>query len=318
MNLINNINPLVSIIVITYNSSKFVLETLESVRNQTYQNIELIISDDCSMDDTVEVCENWIKNNHNRFIRTEIITSNENKGISQNCNKGIGVARGEWIKLIAGDDILIETCLSQYITFIDNNDFNFIFSKTDFIYPKDYMGIFKMKDHFENNYSKFNVSNQYLELLKFNFVPAATSFINLKKLKELGGFNENFPMMEDHPLWIKITKSGERLGFMNEYTTKYRIHGLSMSGNLGSKSNSNQQIINKIYYQSVRKFNLELITNDLLEHGLYSKAYTKLLFIFESDITLLLGNKTNILTKILKKVFVLLNPFTWKYYFQSQ
>lgn len=54
-------NPLVSVIVITYNSSKYVLETLNSVAAQTYDNIELIISDDCSVDNTVEICRNWLK-----------------------------------------------------------------------------------------------------------------------------------------------------------------------------------------------------------------------------------------------------------------
>lgn len=54
-------NPLVSVIVITYNSSKYVLETLNSVAAQTYDNIELIISDDCSKDNTVEICRNWLK-----------------------------------------------------------------------------------------------------------------------------------------------------------------------------------------------------------------------------------------------------------------
>lgn len=53
-------NPLVSVIVITYNSAKYVLETLESIRVQSYQNIELIISDDCSKDNTIDICRNWI------------------------------------------------------------------------------------------------------------------------------------------------------------------------------------------------------------------------------------------------------------------
>ena len=52
--------PLVSVVVITYNSAKFVIETLESVKSQTYKNIELIISDDCSTDDTVERCRLWL------------------------------------------------------------------------------------------------------------------------------------------------------------------------------------------------------------------------------------------------------------------
>ena len=59
--------PLVSIIVITYNSSKYVLETLESAKAQTYENIELIISDDGSTDDTIKICKNWLEKNQDRF-----------------------------------------------------------------------------------------------------------------------------------------------------------------------------------------------------------------------------------------------------------
>ena len=68
-----NYSPLVSVIVITYNSSKFVLETLESIYNQTYSNIELIISDDCSSDETINICQNWLYKNKNRFKNIELI-----------------------------------------------------------------------------------------------------------------------------------------------------------------------------------------------------------------------------------------------------
>mgnify|MGYP000958323009 FL=1 len=67
-------NPLVSIIVVTYNSSLFVRETLESAKRQSYNNIELIITDDASTDDTVKVCREWIANNKNRFVRVELKT----------------------------------------------------------------------------------------------------------------------------------------------------------------------------------------------------------------------------------------------------
>ena len=103
--------PLVSIIVITYNSSKYVLETLESAKAQTYQNIELIVSDDCSIDNTVEICREWIENNKERFVRTELITAEKNTGIPANCNRGVKAAQGEWVKLIAGDDILYNNCI---------------------------------------------------------------------------------------------------------------------------------------------------------------------------------------------------------------
>lgn len=66
--------PLVSVSVITYNSAKTVIETLDSIKAQTYQNIELIVSDDCSTDNTVEICRDWLTKNEKRFVRMELIT----------------------------------------------------------------------------------------------------------------------------------------------------------------------------------------------------------------------------------------------------
>lgn len=88
-------NPLVSIIVITYNSAKYVLETLESARAQTYQNIELIISDDGSQDDTIVICENWFLENRDRFYDTQLITVEHNSGIPANCIRGVRALHGE-------------------------------------------------------------------------------------------------------------------------------------------------------------------------------------------------------------------------------
>ncbi|GAB1452027.1 hypothetical protein MASR2M47_20830 [Draconibacterium sp.] len=106
-----NQNPLVSIVVITYNSSKFILDTLESAKEQTYQNLELIITDDCSTDNTIEICQNWIEKNSYRFVNTELITVEKNTGTAPNANRGLKVSKGEWIKFIAGDDFLLTNCI---------------------------------------------------------------------------------------------------------------------------------------------------------------------------------------------------------------
>src|SRR5690606_12047202 len=108
-------HPLVSVVVITYNSAKYVLATLESIKAQTYQNIELIVSDDCSNDDTVEICRSWMVENCERFIRTELITTEKNKGIPANCNRGVTASQGLWIKIIAGDDLLLPNCISHNV-----------------------------------------------------------------------------------------------------------------------------------------------------------------------------------------------------------
>ncbi len=68
--------PLVSVCIITYNSAKFVVEALESIKSQTYKNIELIISDDCSTDNTIELCKQWISDNGKCFVNCELLTVN--------------------------------------------------------------------------------------------------------------------------------------------------------------------------------------------------------------------------------------------------
>ena len=109
-------NQLVSVVLITYNSSSYVLDTLESVKNQTWDNIELIVSDDGSTDDTITICSSWIAENQNRFYKVVLITVAENTGIPSNCNRGLRATQGEWLKIISGDDILLNSCISQYLS----------------------------------------------------------------------------------------------------------------------------------------------------------------------------------------------------------
>ena len=73
---INTEHPLVSVAVIAYNSEKYILETLDSVKEQTYDNIELVISDDCSTDNTVKICRHWASQNAQRFSNIQIIQCN--------------------------------------------------------------------------------------------------------------------------------------------------------------------------------------------------------------------------------------------------
>ena len=71
---------IVSVVVITYNSADYVLETLESIKKQTYKNIELIITDDKSKDNTIEICNKWLDENSKEFIKSRIIiTANGNR-----------------------------------------------------------------------------------------------------------------------------------------------------------------------------------------------------------------------------------------------
>ena len=95
-------NPLVTIICLCYNHSDFVVESLNSVINQDYKNIELIIIDDCSSDNSALVIKQWLKNYPEiLFIKNEV-----NLGNTKSFNKGLQLAKGDYIIDLASDDVL--------------------------------------------------------------------------------------------------------------------------------------------------------------------------------------------------------------------
>jgi alpha-1,3-rhamnosyltransferase len=189
-----NYTPLVSVVVVTYNSFHFVVETLESIKSQTYTNIELIISDDCSTDETVRLCRNWIDINDGRFVRAIVLTSDENTGIPANCNRGIIAARGEWIKLIAGDDLLIDSCISNYVSIIQDNDSLVFFSNVE-RYVDDFSDENKLKldcfDKYIINQSHLSVDDQFRILLRVNNIFTASLFYSKKLFDLVGVFDES-------------------------------------------------------------------------------------------------------------------------------
>lgn len=106
--------PLVSIIVISYNHEKYIRENLNSVKEQTYSNIELIVADDASQDNSVEVFEQWLLENNYKAKKNY---HHNNTGIAVILNECIDIATGKYIKIIAADDFLhentIEKCISK-------------------------------------------------------------------------------------------------------------------------------------------------------------------------------------------------------------
>ena len=99
----NHNTPLVSILAICYNHERFVEETLSSIKNQTYKNIELVIIDDFSTDNSVKVISNWIKNNN---IVCQFVIHQKNKKLCETLNEGVNLCKGEFLQFMACDDIL--------------------------------------------------------------------------------------------------------------------------------------------------------------------------------------------------------------------
>jgi alpha-1,3-rhamnosyltransferase len=224
--------PLVSIIVVTYNSAKYVIETLESIKSQTYQNIELIVTDDGSTDNTVEVCHEWVLNNTKRFASVEIITSPKNTGIPSNCNRGIFPSRGEWLKCIAGDDALSEDCIESNLNHVLNhNEISILQTDCD-IYLENFNEecFIKTTTLGLSQFYSPNISalKQYNMLLEKNHVLAPAIFFKKDLVTKYDGFDEDFMLFEDLPFWLRLTKSGVQIHYLNHKTVKYRSRQMSV------------------------------------------------------------------------------------------
>lgn len=118
--MINN-NTLVSIITPTYNCGRFIEETIKSVQAQTYTEWEMIISDDCSTDDTREVIASYLESDP----RIKYICNEKNSGAAITRNNALKVARGRWIAFLDSDDLWLPEKLEKQIRFMAENGYAF-------------------------------------------------------------------------------------------------------------------------------------------------------------------------------------------------
>ncbi|QZA80562.1 glycosyltransferase family 2 protein [Deefgea piscis] len=230
---------IVAVAVIAYNSSETIIETLNSILNQSYgsNNLELIISDDCSIDRTTEVVDSWLSLNAANFSSVRFIKNLNNGGISKNCNVAWKSSRATWIKTIAGDDILSIDCIKDNFEYVKaNHGVGIVFSKMAHFKDKA-SNVCKVTPELSNIYF-FCLSSQeqYQCLLIRSFNMAPTSFINKNILEDIGYCDEQYKLIEDLPLWLKITGSGYKLNFLDKITVLYRISD--------SLSNSVDRLVN--------------------------------------------------------------------------
>ncbi len=229
-------NPLVSVPVMTYNSAKTVIETLESIKAQTYPNLELIISDDCSTDKTVVLCREWIEQNKERFARTKIITAIMNTGVAGNCNRAYSACTGEWVKSVAGDDVFMPNCIQECMDYVEKHpDTIYLFARCKAFGANDEF-CKKVDENFDYTFFDNNSEEQLRILIyKGNCVPGTTVFYNRERAQQIGvKDDERVPLMEDWSKWINLLRAGVKFQFIDKVLVKYRVGGISTTKKLAT------------------------------------------------------------------------------------
>lgn len=299
--------PLVTVAVIAYNSAEYILETLQSIEEQTYTNLELIISDDGSKDDTVEVCRKWLKTKKDRFVNTCILTVEKNTGVPANANRAVRASHGEWIKIIGGDDLLLPTCVVDYMKGVKAS-IDVLVGKLQAFYVESTTNEYIDTEILPNkeNLFFFELSStqqyKYLLLHSFNFAPAV--FIRRAVFENYGYFNEKFKYFEDLPYWLYLTSQGVKLYLLPNVTVKYRTHHDSLV--FSRKYFFNKNFIDclfrfrkQIVYPVVPYWNFLFYESEGME---YLRYYIIMKFC---------GNRKNWLSKSIYRFITVLSYRTW-------
>lgn len=204
---------LVSIIIPTYNSEAFIADTLNSVINQTYNNWEIIIINDCSTDGTFTIIKKYMENDS----RIKYHSLDKNSGAAVSRNKAVSLSNGKYIAFLDSDDIWFPDKLSKQISFMESNDYLFTctsYSKID------------EKGNELNRTIGVKKQSNYHDVLKKN--PGNSTVIyNAEALGRV--YIPNIRKRNDYVMWLKVVKKAGNLYGLEETLASHRIRNGSLS-----------------------------------------------------------------------------------------
>ena len=215
--------PLVTIAIPSYNHSKYIQDSIKSAIQQTYKNIELIIIDDGSKDNSITKIQELITQCQDRFVRFEF-RYRENKGLCNTLNEALEWSNGDYFCTLASDDMMLpEKTKLQLDAFLADSSAVSICG-----------GFYSIDENNKIIQSNINAYREYtfypIFMHRFN-LPASSQMTKSHALKEVGGFNPN-TTVEDWDLWLKLTKKYGKIIYIPYGLIHYRSHEDNLSKKL--------------------------------------------------------------------------------------
>ncbi len=266
---------LVTVIVTCYNHEKYVLEALESVRQQTFSDFQLIIVDDCSRDQSATLIQEWIDEHK---IEALFLRHIENRGLCASLNEALSHAKGTYIAYFSADDVMREGRLEHQVALFESSHENVgvVYSNA---YQIDGEGRALQKTFFET-YRSFETPPEgdvLLTLMEGNFIPAPSAMIRKECFEKVGGYDERLTL-EDWDMWLRIATSFH-FKYCPYVCIKYRQHSANFNKVL--ESSAAKSLVNTfLSFESLLKFPLSGRSRSIAKQYLiYSAALlTKLHF----------------------------------------
>ncbi len=248
---------LVSIVIPTYNRSDILKTTIDSALRQTYKNIEVIVVDDGSTDNTEEICvEYGVKI---RYFRKP------NGGTASALNYGIKIMQGSWFKWLSSDDVLNPEAVEKLVNAAKISKCKIIYSDFDQIDENDnYISTFR--EHHCTDYYEFAAR------LLDNFVAnGSTILIHRSCFDTVGLFDENLRTSEDYDWWLRACLVHRYMFWhVPEILLKYRRHAQQLTSEIDT-SNEKSRSVKTTWYQIRKKTRRQIIASDKKHwHEIYS------------------------------------------------
>lgn len=203
----------VSVIIPVYNSSKYLFQCIDSVINQDYNNLEIIIIDDSSSDDSLSIINSF------KDKRIKIVKLKKNRGVSYARNKGIDLATGDYICFIDSDDYWYKDKVSKQVKFMKDNDYKFTYGS--YLYMKN--------NH--THVAKVPKKITYKEALGNTTIFTSTVMFDMNYFKKKDIYMPDIRLGQDTACWWKILKGGVTAYGMSDILSVYRISEYSLSSN---------------------------------------------------------------------------------------
>jgi glycosyltransferase involved in cell wall biosynthesis len=213
-----NNKPLVSVIIPTYNSEKYIKESLESIINQTYDNLEVVVTDDCSKDNTVDMVKKYQSNDS----RIRLIVNKKNMGIALNMNKGIRVCKGKYIAILDADDWAYPYRVEEQVKVMEENP--------DVVLCSGYMQICDENLNIQK-LRTYPLTDKDIRrtFMRYDPIPHPASMWRKDQLLKTSLYNNNFPICRDVDMKIRISEFGKYQN-IPKALIKYRVRKDSETG----------------------------------------------------------------------------------------
>lgn len=216
-----NYKPLISVLIPVYNVEQFVSDAINSICNQTYENLEIIVVDDCSTDKTYDIVNELEKKDN----RIKLFQNSKNLKIAETLNFALSQATGEYIARMDGDDYSEPSKIEKQYEFLLKNP-DFVLVGTNYI----------LVDEIENEISRTSYQsdfNKIKKLIRYES-PVAHIWLTYKKIYEdLGGYR--MPGVEDYDFLLRLVSKGYKISNLAEFLYKVKLRDGNTNSTMGLK-----------------------------------------------------------------------------------